>query len=111
MLMENSLLALRGSVALIPSRQDRTVSRISADDLALGAVRAFERNLYGLHELAGPDSRTFDEAYLRLARAWGTRISVYSTHPLRNVASQAPSAAHRGPCVHVRFLRRRRLCG
>ena len=79
MFMENLLLALRGSVAFIPGRQERVVSWISADDVALGAVRAFERDLYGLHELAGPDTCTFDEAYSRLARAWGTRITVL--HP------------------------------
>jgi hypothetical protein len=35
MFMENSLLALRGSIAFIPSRKECTVSRICADDVAL----------------------------------------------------------------------------
>jgi uncharacterized protein YbjT (DUF2867 family) len=77
--IEVLLLALRGPLAFVPGRQRRTVSWISVGDVALAAVRAFERDITGLHELAGPDSCTFDEAYSRLARAWGTRITVL--HP------------------------------
>jgi uncharacterized protein YbjT (DUF2867 family) len=76
MFMETLLLALRGPVAFVPGRQRRTISWISAGDVARTAVRAFERDITGRHELAGPDSCTFDEAYSRLARAWGKRISV-----------------------------------
>ena len=79
MLMETLLLALRGPVAFIPGRQEHTISWISAGDVARAAVRAFERNLYGLHELAGLDFCTFDEAYSRLARTWSKRIAVL--HP------------------------------
>jgi uncharacterized protein YbjT (DUF2867 family) len=79
MFMENLLLALRGSVAFVPGRQRRPASWISADDVARAAVRAFEHKIQGRHELAGPDLCTFDEAYSRLARAWGRRISVL--HP------------------------------
>ena len=61
MFVENMLLALRGLVAFMPVRQERTGSWISAHDVvALDAVRAFERDLYGLlHELAGPNFCTF----------------------------------------------------
>jgi uncharacterized protein YbjT (DUF2867 family) len=76
MFMETLLLALRGPVAFVPGRQRRTISWISAGDVARTAVRAFERDITGRHELAGSDSCTFDEAYSRLARAWGKRISV-----------------------------------
>jgi hypothetical protein len=48
--------------------------------VALGAVQAFERDLYGIHELAGSDSCTFGKAYSRLARAWGRENNV--TPPL-----------------------------
>jgi len=79
MFMENLLLALRGSVAFVPGRQRRPASWISADDVARAAVSAFERDIEGRHELAGPDYCTFDEAYSRLARTRGRRISVL--HP------------------------------
>jgi uncharacterized protein YbjT (DUF2867 family) len=79
MFMENLLLALRGSAAFVPGRQRRAVSWISAGDVARAAVQAFERNIQGRHELAGPDLCTFDEAYSRFARAWGRRITVL--HP------------------------------
>jgi uncharacterized protein YbjT (DUF2867 family) len=79
MFMENLLLALRGFVAFVPGRQKIPATWISADDVARAAVRAFERDIEGRHELAGPDSCTFDEAYSRLARTWDKRISVL--HP------------------------------
>jgi uncharacterized protein YbjT (DUF2867 family) len=52
---------------------------ISAEDVARAAVRAFEGDVTGRHELAGPDTVTFDEAYRRLSRVWGRRIVVL--HP------------------------------
>jgi uncharacterized protein YbjT (DUF2867 family) len=79
MFMENLLLGLRGPVAFVPGRQSLPASWISADDVARAAVRAFERDIEGRHELAGPDSCTFDEAYSRLTRIWGKRILVL--HP------------------------------
>jgi uncharacterized protein YbjT (DUF2867 family) len=79
MFMETLLLALRGPVAFVPGRQSRPVSWISASDVARAAVRAFQRDITGRHELAGPDSGTFDEAYSRLARVRGRRIVVL--HP------------------------------
>jgi uncharacterized protein YbjT (DUF2867 family) len=77
MFMETLLLALRGPVAFVPGRQRRAISWIPASDVALAAVRAFEKDITGRHELAGPDSCTFDEAYSRLAQ--GKRITVL--HP------------------------------
>jgi uncharacterized protein YbjT (DUF2867 family) len=79
MFMETLLLALRGPVAFVPGRQRRPVRWIFADDVAHAAVRAFERDVTGRHELAGSDRGTFDEAYRRLSRAWGRRIAVL--HP------------------------------
>lgn len=79
MFMETLLLALRGPLAFVPGRQRRPASWISASDVALAAVRTFEKNITGRHELAGPDLETFDGAYDRLARAWGRKIRVI--HP------------------------------
>lgn len=79
MFMETLLLALKGPVAFVMGRQRRPVSWISADDAALAAVRAFERDITGRHEIAGPDTATFDEAYRRLSAARGERIIVL--HP------------------------------
>jgi uncharacterized protein YbjT (DUF2867 family) len=79
MFMETLLLALRGPVAFVPGRQRRPVCWISANDVARAAVRAFERDVTGRHELAGPDAATFDEAYRRLSRVWGRKIVVL--HP------------------------------
>jgi uncharacterized protein YbjT (DUF2867 family) len=79
MFMETLLLALQGPIAFAPGRQRRLVAWISAGDVARAAVRAFERDIRGRHELAGPDLCTFDEAYARLARAWGRKITVL--HP------------------------------
>ncbi len=79
MFMETLLLALSGPVAFVPGRQRRLVSWISAGDVARAAVRAFERGIHGLYELAGPDIATFDDAYRRLSRARGKRITVL--HP------------------------------
>jgi uncharacterized protein YbjT (DUF2867 family) len=79
MFMETLLMALRGPVAFVPGRQRRPASWISASDVALAAVRAFEKNITGRHELAGPDLETFDGAYARLARARERKVWVL--HP------------------------------
>jgi uncharacterized protein YbjT (DUF2867 family) len=79
MFMETLLLALKGPLAFVMGRQRRPVRWISAADVALAAVRAFERNITGRHELAGPDAATFDEAYRRLSAVRGRRIIVL--HP------------------------------
>ena len=79
MFMENLLLALQGPIAFVPGRQRLPATWISASDVARAAVRAFELDIHGRHELAGPDLCTFDEAYSRLARAWEKSIAVL--HP------------------------------
>lgn len=79
MLMETLVMALKGPVAFVMGRQRRPVRWISADDVARAAARAFERDITGRHELAGPDTATFDEAYRRLSAARGRRIIVL--HP------------------------------
>jgi uncharacterized protein YbjT (DUF2867 family) len=79
MFMETLLLALKGPFAFVMGRQRRQVSWISAGDAALAAVRAFERDITGRHEIAGPDTATFDEAYRRLSATRGGRIIVL--HP------------------------------
>jgi uncharacterized protein YbjT (DUF2867 family) len=79
MFMETLLLALRGPAAFVPGGQRRPAVWISANDVARAAARAFERDVTGRHELAGPDTATFDEAYRRLSRVWGRRIIVL--HP------------------------------
>jgi uncharacterized protein YbjT (DUF2867 family) len=79
MFMETLLMALSGPVAFVPGRQRRQVRWISAGDAALAAVRAFERDITGRHEIAGPDTATFDEAYRLLSAVRGRRIIVL--HP------------------------------
>ena len=79
MFMETLLMALSGPVAFVPGRQRRHVGWISTSDVARAAVAAFEREITGRYELAGPETSTFDEAYARLARARGERIIVL--HP------------------------------
>ncbi len=79
MFMETLLMALRGPVAFVPGRQRRPVRWISASDVARAAAVAFEKDITGRHELVGPDTATFDEAYRRLSTAWGKRITVL--HP------------------------------
>jgi len=79
MFMETLLMALKGPVAFVMGRQRRPVGWISAGDAALAAARAFERDITGRHELAGPDTATFDEAYRRLSAVWGRRTIVL--HP------------------------------
>jgi len=79
MFMETLRMALSGPVAFVPGRQRRPVSWISAGDAALAAVWAFESDITGRHELAGPDTATFDEAYRRLSAVRGRRI--IALHP------------------------------
>jgi uncharacterized protein YbjT (DUF2867 family) len=79
MFMETLLMALKGPVAFVMGRQRRPVRWIYAADAARAAVRAFERDITGRHELAGPDAATFDEAYRRLSTVWDRRIIVL--HP------------------------------
>ena len=76
MLMATLDLILQGPVAFVPGRQANPVSWIAPRDVARTAVRAFEKDVTGLHEIAGPDRITFDEAFGRLSRARGKRISV-----------------------------------
>jgi uncharacterized protein YbjT (DUF2867 family) len=79
MYMETLLMALGGPVAFVPGRQRRRVGWIPASDVARAAVAAFEKNVTGRYELAGPDTATFDEAYRRFSRVRGKRIAVL--HP------------------------------
>jgi uncharacterized protein YbjT (DUF2867 family) len=79
MFMETLLMALKGPVAFVMGHGRRVVRWISAGDAALAAVRAFERDVTGRHEIGGPDAATFDEAYRRLAAVRGKRIFVL--HP------------------------------
>ncbi len=72
--METLHMMLRGSVAYIPGRQRKPVSWIAAGDIARAAVRAIQGDIMGRHELAGPETVTFDGAFHRLARARGERI-------------------------------------
>jgi uncharacterized protein YbjT (DUF2867 family) len=74
--METLYMMLRGPVAFVPGRQSRPASWIAARDIASAAVRAFEKDITGRYELAGPDITTFDGAFERLARGRGTRIQV-----------------------------------
>jgi uncharacterized protein YbjT (DUF2867 family) len=74
--METLDMMLRGSVAFVPGRQRRPVSWIAAHDIARAAVRAFQADILGRHDIAGPDTVTFDEAFERLARARGESIRV-----------------------------------
>jgi uncharacterized protein YbjT (DUF2867 family) len=79
MFMETLLMALKGPVAFVMGRQPHRIRWISADDTALAAVRAFERDITGRHEIGGPDAATFDEAYRLLSAVRGGRIFVL--HP------------------------------
>jgi uncharacterized protein YbjT (DUF2867 family) len=75
MFMETlDMMMLRAAVAFIPGRQRLPVSWIAASDIACAAVRAFQADILGRHELAGLETITFDEAFRRLARARGKRI-------------------------------------
>ncbi|MDP8901175.1 MAG: NAD(P)H-binding protein, partial [Actinomycetota bacterium] len=74
--METLHMMLWGPVAFIPGRQRRPVSFIAARDIARAAVRAFQADILGRHELAGPETVTFDGAFGRLGRGRGERIRV-----------------------------------
>lgn len=94
MFMETLLMALRGPVAFVAGPQRRPAAWIPASDVALAACRAFERDITGRHELAGPDTATFDEAYRRLARAWGKKITVlHPPLPVMRLAGRFSPAA------------------
>jgi uncharacterized protein YbjT (DUF2867 family) len=79
MFMETLLMALKGPLAFVMGRQPHRIRWISADDAALAAVRAFERDITGRHEIGGPDAATFDEAYRLLSVVRGERTFVL--HP------------------------------
>jgi uncharacterized protein YbjT (DUF2867 family) len=74
--METLHMMLWGPVAFIPGRQRRPVSFIAARDIARAAVRAFQADILGRHELAGPETVTFDGAFGRLGRAREERVRV-----------------------------------
>src|ERR671938_1605775 len=67
---------LRGSVAFVPGRQRRPVSWIATRDIARAAIRAFQADILGRYDIAGPDVTTFDGAFERLARGRGKGIQV-----------------------------------
>src|SRR3712207_9413860 len=77
--METLDMMLRGSVAFVHGRQRRPVSWIAARDIARAAVRAFERDITGRHEIAGRDTNHFYVAFERLGRARGRRIRTLHT--------------------------------
>ena len=72
--METLDMMLQGPVAFVPGRQRRPVSWIAARDIARAAVRAFQADILGRHEIAGPETITFDGAFERLGRGRGKRI-------------------------------------
>src|SRR5215204_1979922 len=74
--METLDMMIQGPVAFVPGRQRQPVSWIAARDIARAAVRAFQADVLGCHELAGPDTTTFDGALERLARGRGKGIQV-----------------------------------
>lgn len=76
MFMETLLIALRSNTAFLMGRQPEPVSWIAASDVARAAVASFDRDITGTHELAGPDTATFDSAYEVLGRARGVDIRV-----------------------------------
>src|SRR5215203_4424841 len=74
--METLDMMIQGPVAFVPGRQRRPVSLIAARDIACAAVRSFQADLLGRHELAGPETTTFDGAFERLGRGRGKGIRV-----------------------------------
>ncbi len=72
--MQTLDMMLQGPIAFIPGRQRRPVSFIAAGDIARAAVRAFQADILGRHELAGPETITFDNAFHRLGKARGEKI-------------------------------------
>jgi uncharacterized protein YbjT (DUF2867 family) len=80
--METMLMMLRGPVAFVPGRQRRPVSWISTRDIARAAARAFQLDILGRHEISGPDTVTFDEAFERLGKA--KKVRIFTLHlPLK----------------------------
>ena len=75
--METLDMMIQGPVAFVPGNQRRPVSFIAARDIARAAVRAFQADLQGRYELAGPETLTFDDAFERLARGRGKGIRVF----------------------------------
>ncbi len=75
--METLDMMLRGPVAFVPGRQRRPVSFVAARDIARAAVRAFQADILGRHEIAGPETVTFDGAFERLGRGRGEKIRVF----------------------------------
>jgi hypothetical protein len=80
MLVETLFVAPRRPFACIPGRQRRPVSWISASGVALAAIRALEKDMIGLHKVAGPETATFHEAYTKLSQKRDKTIRVL--HPL-----------------------------
>jgi uncharacterized protein YbjT (DUF2867 family) len=76
MFMETLYMMLWRSVAFVPGGQRRPISWVAARDIARAAVRAFQADILGRHDIAGPDTTTFDGAFERLGRASGKRIQV-----------------------------------
>lgn len=74
--LETLYMMIQGPVAFVPGRQRRPVSWIAARDIARAAVRAFQADILGRHEIAGPDITTFDGAFERLARGRGKGVQV-----------------------------------
>lgn len=74
--METLYMMLWGSVAFVPGGQRHPISWVAARDIARAAVRAFQVDILGRHDIAGPDTTTFDGAFERLGRASGKRIQV-----------------------------------
>jgi uncharacterized protein YbjT (DUF2867 family) len=75
--METLDMMIQGPVAFVPGSQRRPVSFIAARDIARAAARAFQADLLGRYELAGPETLTFDDAFERLARGRGKGIRVF----------------------------------
>jgi uncharacterized protein YbjT (DUF2867 family) len=65
--METLDMMIQGPFAFVPGRQRRPVSLIAARDIARAAVRAIQRDILGRYELAGPQTVTFEEAFVPLA--------------------------------------------
>ena len=76
--METLDMMIQGPVAFVPGSQRRPVSFIAARDIARAAVRAFQADLQGRYELAGPESLTFDDAFEHLGR--GRRKGIRVLH-------------------------------
>ena len=75
--METLDMMIQGPVAFVPGSQRRPVSFIAARDIARAAARAFQADLLGRYELAGPETLTFNDAFERLARGRGKGIRVF----------------------------------